>query len=153
MFFLIVAGLLLLEAALILFALFLFSRYRLRSGKAKTPIKRRDTPEWVYEFVDPDSASTVYVGRGVNVERRVDQHLRAAMTTGLFYMWIAEKIQNGKRPIVRVVAYGNTRNEATALEQERINMHVTAGNKLFNQKAVRAQSRLEQYVTIEQLEV
>src|SRR5215469_8711728 len=102
MFFLIVAGLLLLEAALILFALFLFSRYRLRSGKAKTPIKRRDTPEWVYEFVDPDSASTVYVGRGVNVERRVDQHLRAAMTTGLFYMWIAEKIQNGKRPIVRV---------------------------------------------------
>ncbi len=111
----------------------------------------RDVPVWVYKFVDPDSGDTVYDGRGVNVEKRVDQHLRAAMTTGLFYMWIADKIQNGKRPIIRVVAQGSNRIEAAALEQERINLHAAAGNKLFNQKAARPQSRLEQYVTIEQL--
>jgi hypothetical protein len=121
------------------------------SSKVKTPSKRPAAPECVYEFVDPDSDSAVYVGRGVNVERCVNQHLRVAMTTGLFSMWIAEKVQNDKRPLVRVVAYGNSRSEASALEQERINMHVTAGNKLFNQKAARPRSQLEQYVTIEQL--
>lgn len=63
-------------------------------------------------------------------------------------MWIAEKVQNGKRPLVRVVGYGNNRSEAASLEQEHINIHVTAGNKLFNQKAARPQSRLEKYVTI-----
>lgn len=108
----------------------LFYRYKLRSSKDF--IKRRDTPEWVYEFVDPDSGSPVYVGLGVNVEKRVDQHLRTAMTIGLFYMWIAEKIQSVKRPLVRVVGYTNNRSEAASLEQEHINIHVTAGNKLFN---------------------
>lgn len=114
--------------------------------------KRHDIPGWVYEFVDADSGSVVYVGRGYNVERRVDQHLRAAMTTGMFYRWIAEQLQSGKRPIVRVVAHGSNTGEAAMLEHERINMHVAAGTKLFNKIPASPQLRIAQYVTIEKLE-
>ncbi len=50
-------------------------------------------------------------------------------------MWIADKIQNGIRPIVRVIDQGSNRNDAMALEQERINMHIASGhNYLTNGK-------------------
>jgi hypothetical protein len=148
-----VAALLLTEAVIIVAALIVVYRLQTRP-RSRTTIatQRRDAPGWVYEFIDPDSGNTVYVGRGVNVEKRVDQHLRAAMTTGLFYMWIADQIQNGKRPIVRVVAHGNNRNELALLERERISMHIASGCKLFNRQKEAPQSRLAQYVTIEKLE-
>src|SRR5260370_42449573 len=148
-----VAALLLAEAVILVAILFVVYKFQSRPRARATRVsQRRDTTGWVYEFVDPDSGNAVYVGRGVNVEKRVDQHLRAAMTTGLFYMWIADHIQKGKRPIVRVVGHGDNKDEVAMLESERINMHIIAGNKLFNQRKEAPQSRLAQYVTIEKLE-
>ncbi|SRR6266566_953066 len=148
-----VAALLFAEAIILVAALVLIYKFQFKP-KARTTrsTQRRDTPGWVYEFVDPDSNDTVYVGHGVNVERRISQHLRVAMTTGLLSMWIADLIRNGKRPIVRVVAHGNNKDEVAMLESERINMHIAAGNKLFNHRKEAPQSRLAQYVTIEKLE-
>jgi GIY-YIG catalytic domain len=103
-----VAVLLLAEAVIIVAVQFLIYKFQVKP-KAKTTIvaQRRDAPGWVYEFIDPDTGVTVYVGQSVNVEKRVDQHLRASMSTGLLYMWIADLVQHGKRPIVRKGAYGN----------------------------------------------
>jgi hypothetical protein len=146
-----VATLLFAEAVILVTGLFIAYKLQTRP-KARVTTQRKDSPGWVYEFIDPDSGNAVYVGRGVNVEKRVDQHLRIAMTTGLFYMWIAYHIQKGKRPIVRVVGHGDNRNELALLERERISMHIAAGYKLFNRQKEAPQSRLAQYVTIEKLE-
>jgi hypothetical protein len=129
----IVAALLLAEALLFVVVLFIIYRFQVRpKTKVSTAAKRKDTPGWVYEFVDPDTGVVVYVGQSANVEKRVDQHLRVSMTTGLLNMWIADLVQQGKRPIVRKVVQGNGRNELVKLENERITMHIAAGVKLFN---------------------
>ena len=56
-------------------------------------------------------------------------------------MWIANHIQNGKWPIVQVVAH---RNELAKLERERISMNIASGCKLFNQQKEAPRSRLAQ---------
>ncbi len=132
----IVIALLLAEAVILVAALFII--YKLQpKPKARTTIAsgRKDAPGWVYEFVDPDTGVTVYVGQAFDVEKRVDQHLRASMSTGLLYSWIAGLVQQGKRPIVRKVAHGSGRNELVRMEQDRINELLADGAKLFNRQA------------------
>jgi len=149
----IVVALLLAEAVILITVIFIM--YKLQpKPKTRTTIatRRKDAPGWVYEFVDPDTGATVYVGQSDNVEKRVDQHLRASMSAGLFYMWIADLVQQGKRPIVRKVVQGNGSNELKRLEQEHTNKLLAKGAKLFNQRVSESSYRLARYVTIEKLE-
>jgi len=147
----IVAALLLGEAVIIIAALFLVYRLQARP-KARTTIatQRRNAPGWVYEFIDPDTNLTVYVGQSVNVEKRVDQHIRASMSTGMLDAWIADLMQHGKRPIVRKVAQGNGKIELDRLEQERINELRADGVKLFNRQAKQTTKLHLLYATIEE---
>jgi hypothetical protein len=119
--------------------------------KARTTIatQRRDAPGWVYEFIDPDIGITVYVGQSVNVEKRVDQRIRASMSTRMLDAWIADLIQHGKRPIVRKVAHGDGKNELVKLEQERISELLADGVKLFNRQAKQTTKLHLLYATIE----
>lgn len=154
----IIVALILIEPVVMIIALILYRHYYYKHHpvRATTPITRPrtaprpDIPGWVYEIVDPDTGDTVYVGQSIQVEKRIDQYLQAALSTGLLYAWMAEKIQQGQRPIVRLVARGNNRNELARMEHEYIATHISAGTKLFNHQLVNpTTSRLARYVTFE----
>jgi hypothetical protein len=148
-----VVALLLAEAVILVVALFIMYKLQIRP-KAKTTIaaKRKDTPGWIYEFIDPDTGDVVYVGQSAQVEKRIEHYLQVATSTGLIYVWLAEKIQQGKKPVVRIVAPGKNKDELNRLEQDRINAHITAGIKLLNRQSVKPASRIARYVTVEKLE-
>jgi len=145
----IVASLLLGEAIIIIAALFVVYRLQVKP-KARTTIatQRRNASGWVYEFIDPDTNLTVYVGQSVNVEKRVDQHIRASMSTGMLDAWLADLMQHGKRPIVRKVAQGNGVIELKRLEQERINELRADGVTLFNRPSKQSTKLHLLYATI-----
>lgn len=101
-----------------------------------------DRGEYVYELVDPDTSNVVYIGQSANVERRVNDHLREALASSELYDWLRQKIETGKRPIVRVVGHADSKSELNRLEKERINSYVSEGiplyNKVWNSKATKA---------------
>lgn len=149
----IVAALLLAEAVILVAAIILVYRFQVKpKTKPSIAAGRKDAPGWVYEFIDPDTGAAVYVGQATDVEKRVDQHLRASTSTGLFYIWIANLVQQGKRPIVRKVVHGSGKIELKRLEQEHTDKLLAEGAKLFNQRASDSSYRLARYVTIEKLE-
>jgi GIY-YIG catalytic domain len=154
----IIVALILIEPVVMIIALILYRRYYYKHHlvRATAPITRPraaprpDVPGWVYEIVDPDTGATVYVGQSTQVEKRIDQYLQAALSTGLLYAWMAQKLEYGQRPIVRLVTRGSNRNELARMERERIATHLSAGTKLFNQQLVNpTASRLARYITFE----
>jgi hypothetical protein len=101
-----------------------------------------DRGGYVYELVNPDSQAVVHVGQSANIERRVNDHLREALSSNELYDWLRNEIEEGKRPIVRVVDHASTKSELNRLGRERINGYVESGvslfNKTWNSKATRA---------------
>jgi len=153
----IIVALVLIEPVVMIIALTLYRQYYYNHHPIK-PVAtttrpraapRPDVPGWVYEIVDPDTGATVYVGQSTQVEKRIDDYIRQCTTTGLLFVWMAEKIQQGQRPIVRLVIQGANRNELARLERERIATHLNAGTKLFNYQFNPSPSRLARYVDIE----
>ena len=133
---------------LILYVRHYNKRHPIRAATRSRAV-RTDVPGWLYEIADPDTRVAVYVGQSAEVERRIQQYIRAALSTGLLYAWIAEKLQQGKKPLVRLLDQAANKDELARLEEERIAMHLNAGVKLFNRQITQPSAWINQYVNIE----
>src|SRR5215467_3969651 len=130
----IVASILLLEAAVVAAITILLSRRSRRRSIKAAQVRRRDIAGDIYEIADPDTGVVVYVGKSTLVEKEIEAYIRSATSTGVLLLWLADKIQQGKKPIVRTVAHGNNRNELNQLEQNRINTYIASGVILLNRQ-------------------
>ncbi len=90
----------------------------------------------IYTLIDPHSGQVKYVGQSVDVEKRITQHVRDAMTTGAMSKWLAELYAENQLPTVKIVESGLTRNQAKTVEQQYIREYIRGGEKLFNKESV-----------------
>lgn len=84
----------------------------------------------VYLLLDPRTGVARYVGQAKDVEARVAAHLQDR--SGARGAWITELVDEGLRPLVRVIAAGLNESEALRVEAETISSLLTAGLPLLN---------------------
>ncbi len=107
---------------------------------------------FIYHVVDRETALPVYVGRSVDVERRIQQHLNSARSlSGIpkLYGYLGKLIEEERDlPTVRVV--GKTeRAFADKEEQAEIFRLIREGIPLFNKEYVRATTRVRALMNVE----
>ncbi len=106
----------------------------------------------IYTFIDPNNGQVKYVGQSVNVQQRVSQHIRAAITSGAMSKWLIELYAQGQLPIVKIVASGLTRNEARNVEKQYIREYIGRGEKLFNKESINVVPEVMHRIQIERPE-
>lgn len=84
----------------------------------------------IYVWYDGDRP--VYVGQSANVETRTKSHIREALSQSEFYDWAREKIENGEKPVIKVIAHANSKKELNAIEKQTIEELTASGAMLFN---------------------
>lgn len=107
---------------------------------------------FIYHVVDRETALPVYVGRSVDVERRIQQHLNAARSlSGIpkLYGYLGKLIEEERDlPTVRVVGK-IARTSADREEQAEIFRLIREGIPLFNKEYVRATTRTRALMNVE----
>jgi len=90
----------------------------------------------------------VYVGQSANVETRTKSHMREALSQSEFYDWVRGKIENGEKPVIKVVAHANSKKELNAIEKQTIEELSANGAVLFNKTWNARASNIGKYVDL-----
>lgn len=106
---------------------------------------------FIYHVVDGETALPVYVGRSVDVERRIQQHLTNARSlSGIpkLYGYLGKLLEEERDlPTVRVVGRA-VRASADREEQAEIFRLIREGAPLFNKEYVRATTRVRALMNV-----
>ena len=103
----------------------------------------------VYTLIDPNTNKVKYVGQSVDIQKRISQHMRDAITSGAKAKWLIDLHDQGQLPNVRIVASGLTRNEANTLEKRLIREYINDGEKLLNKEALKVVPEIMNRIQIE----
>lgn len=103
----------------------------------------------VYIFIDPNTNKVKYVGQSVDIQKRISQHIRDAITSGAKAKWIIDLHAQGQLPIVRIVASGLAKNEANTLEKRLIREYISSGEKLLNKESLSVVPEIMNRIQIE----
>jgi GIY-YIG catalytic domain len=103
----------------------------------------------IYTFIDPNTNRVKYVGQSVDVQKRIGQHIRDAITSGAKAKWILDLHAQGQLPIVRIVASGLAKKEANTFEKRLIRDYISSGEKLLNRESLNPVPEIMNRIQIE----
>jgi len=125
--------------------------YWKQEGVRESRVARGAEFSFIYHVVDRETAHPVYVGRSVNVDTRIQQHLNNSRTlSGIpkLYGYLSKILEEGRDvPIVRVVDRV-PRALAEREENAEIFRLIREGVLLFNKESVRATTRARALMNI-----